>query len=50
MAFKDILDGRKSLVSTKTLMKVAPEIAALMRTFAAQYRLYHVKAASYLLV
>jgi len=49
MAFRDILDGRKALVSTKTLIKVAPEVATLMRAFAAQHRLYHVEAASYLI-
>jgi len=49
VAFSDIIDGRKSLVSTRSNTRVAPEVLALVRAFAAQHRLYHGEAVSYLI-
>ena len=49
MAFRNILEGRKALVSTRSHTKVAPEMLSLVRAFAAQYGLYHIEAVSYLI-
>jgi len=49
VAFRNILDGRKALVSTRSHTKVAPEMLSLVRAFAAQYGLYHIEAVSYLI-